>query len=202
MMPYSGAFRVASPYGSRTDPVTGETDAWHGGIDLVGISSKEIRALTGGTVLRSRMVTDRTNRTWEWGNYVSVAGDDGLTYYYCHLAERLVTAGERIEAGKIIGTEGSTGRSTGSHLHFEVRRADGSTVNPADVSGIPNEAGYIHTPTGANPWAEDAVCWAMRKGILRGNGEGNLMLEKPCTREDAVVFLHRLYEIMRKEESE
>lgn len=202
MMPYSGRFRVASPYGSRTDPITGEADAWHGGIDLVGISSKEIRALTGGTVLRSRMVTDRTNRTWEWGNYVSVAGDDGLTYYYCHLAERLVTAGERIEAGKIIGIEGSTGRSTGSHLHFEVRRADGSTVNPADVSGIPNEAGYIHDTTGANPWAEDAVCWAVRNGILKGDGEGNLMLEKPCTREDAVVFLHRFYEIMGKEVSE
>ncbi|MBQ8334160.1 MAG: peptidoglycan DD-metalloendopeptidase family protein [Clostridia bacterium] len=198
MMPYSGVFRIASPYGSRTDPITGESGAWHGGIDLVGVTSKEIRAVTGGTVLRSRMVTDRTNRTWEWGNYVSVAGDDGLTYYYCHLSARHVTAGEYVAAGQIIGLEGSTGRSTGSHLHLEVRRADGITVSPADVLGIPNKAGYVHEPTGANPWAEDAVRWATENGILLGDGEGNLMLDQPCTREDAVVFLHRMHMMMQK----
>lgn len=200
MKPYSGSFKAESPYGSRTDPITGERNTWHSGMDLAGITSKEIRAVTGGTVLRSRMVTDRTNCTWEWGNYVSVAGDDGFTYYYCHLSERLVTAGERITAGQVIGIEGSTGRSTGSHLHFEVRSAAGTAVDPSGVLGIPNEAGYVHKPVSQpNPWAEDAVNWAAVNGILLGDGCGNLMLEKPCTREDAVVFLHRLHKMMQKE---
>lgn len=200
MMPYFGKFLAVSPYGSRTDPITGQRNIWHSGMDLVGLDAKEIRAPVNGTVLRSRMVTDRTNRTWEWGNYVSIAGDDGYTYYLCHLSERRANQGERVRAGQIIGIEGSTGRSTGSHLHFEVRNSSGTAVDPSAILGIPNEAGYVHD--GGNPvspWAQEAVDWALAEGILLGDGTGNLMPQKPCTREEMTVFLHRLYKLMRKE---
>lgn len=200
MKPYWGTFRVASPYGMRTDPITGAADTWHSGIDLVGLDAKEVRSPVNGTVLRSRMVTDKSNRTWEWGNYVSIAGDDGYTYYLCHLAERRVNQGERVRAGQIIGIEGSTGRSTGSHLHFEVRNSSGTAVDPGGMLEISGEAEDVCD--GGNcisPWAAEAVNWALAEGILRGNEHGDLMPEKPCTREEVLVFLHRLYESMGKE---
>ena len=200
MKPYFGRFRVASPYGARIDPITGEKNVWHGGIDLVGMDSKEVRAPADGTVLRSRMVTDKTNLTWEWGNYVSIAGEDGLTYYCCHLAARRVNQGDRVRAGQIIGIEGSTGRSTGSHLHLEVRNASGTAVDPCVKLGIPNEADAVCEGNRISPWAAEAVNWALAEGILRGNDLGDLMAAKSCTREEAVVFLYRLYEKLRKEE--
>ena len=113
-MPYDGDFRVASEYGARIDPINGES-AFHGGIDLVSLGSRAIKCVEDGIVLRSRIVTDKTNRTSEWGNYVSVQSGERI-YYYCHMSERLVSAGDRVRAGDVLGIEGSTGRSTGSHL--------------------------------------------------------------------------------------
>jgi murein DD-endopeptidase MepM/ murein hydrolase activator NlpD len=204
--PYDGVFRLVSPYGNRIDPITGES-AWHSGIDLVGEDSKEIRAVMGGTVLRSRMVTDRSDRTWEWGNYVSVAGDDGMMVYYCHLSSRTVEAGQRIECGGSIGTEGSTGRSTGSHLHLEVRTGGYDTVPAAEYIGIPNLCGvYGHgssedlLPDKTHEWAREAVRWAIGCGIILGDGTGDYMLDRPCTREQMCVFLHRMYQIIEGKE--
>ena len=212
ILPYKSgsAVRVASPYGCRTDPITGERDSWHGGIDLVSDGSKIVSAVVGGEVLRSRMVTDKSNRTWEWGNYVSVIGDDGFTYYYCHLASRLVTAGERVVAGQALGIEGSTGRSTGSHLHFEVRNASGSSIDPTEILGIMNSAGAVRavdeteeqeeitmddekktTDSVPNEWAREAVEWAVENGIIYGTGDGELKLRDNCTREQMLVFLYR-----------
>ena len=198
-MPFEEGFRVLSPYGRRTDPITGEPNCWHGGVDLAG-SGLSVRAVTGGVVLRSRMVTDTADRTSEWGNYVSVLGDDGMTVYYCPLAERKVEAGERAEAGQELGLEGSTGRSTGVHLHFEVRDGAGRQTDPCAYLGIPNEAGYVWVPPAkeapweaeASPWAKEAVGWAAETGILRGRGNGDYALREPVTREEMCVMLQRL----------
>ena len=200
--------RLVSTYGRREDPITHEKEVFHGGIDLVGDGEKTIFAVVGGTVLMSRMVTDKSNPTSEWGNYISIAGDDGLVHYYCHLSERWVVAGERIEAGQAIGAEGSTGRSTGSHLHYEVRwSVVGDTLNPAEILGIPNEEGvYImeeinkpneRTDSEPQEWSREAVEWAVANGIIFGNGTGNLMLREPCTREQMLVFLYRMYQAMQ-----
>lgn len=206
MVPYKGSFRLVSPYGYRSDPFSGET-AWHGGIDLVGCHSKEICAVFSGTVVRSRMVSDLSNRTWEWGNYVSVAGDDGMTVYYCHLSSRAVEAGQVVRAGEVIGIEGSTGKSTGSHLHLEVRRGGYETVNAAEYIGIGNVCGTYDSALYGSygteecaDWAEEAVRWAKENGILLGDGMGNYMLDSPCTREQMCVFLYRLYERMKRKE--
>ena len=199
--PYSGSFRLVSPYGMRRDPFTGE-QSWHGGIDLVGVDSKEIRAVCGGYVLRSRMVTDYSDRTWEWGNYVSVLGDDGMTVYYCHLASRAVEAGDRIEAGVVIGTEGSTGRSTGSHLHFEVRTGGYDTLSASEYLGIENVpgdivgSGGVREIPGVHDWSRDAVKWAVDNGVMLGDRDG-YGLGDPCTREQMCVFLYRMYRMMK-----
>lgn len=209
-LPYSPGTQVClvSTYGRREDPITHEQDVPHWAFDLVGIGDKSIFAVVGGTVLMSRMVTDKSNPTSEWGNYISIAGDDGLVHYYCHLSERWVVAGERIEPGQGIGVEGSTGRSTGSHLHYEVRwSVVGDTLNPAEILGIPNEEGvYVveennkangRTDSEPQEWSREAVEWAVANGIIFGDGNGNLMLREPCTREQVIAFLYRMYQAMQ-----
>lgn len=202
-MPFSSGFRVASPYGYRTDPITGAAGSWHGGIDLVGFD-RNVRAAAGGTVLRSRIVTDPQDRTSEWGNYVSVLGNDGRVVYYCHLESRAVEAGQVVEAGQLLGIEGSTGRSTGIHLHFEVRNDAGQQINAALYLGIPNTVGFEWEPDEApepwedqaHEWSRDAVEWAISRGILKGDGKGNYRLGDPITREEAVVLLWRAREVL------
>lgn len=200
--------KLVSTYGLREDPITHEPGVFHGGVDLVGDGDKTIYAVVGGTVLLSRMVTDKSNPTSEWGNYISIAGDDGLVHYYCHMSERWVVAGERIEQGQAIGVEGSTGRSTGSHLHYEVRwSVVGDTLNPAEILGIPNEEGVylveennkVNERADSEPqeWSREAVEWAVANGIIFGDGAGNLMLREPCTREQVLVFLYRLYQAIQ-----
>ena len=140
-MIYSGKFKVTSPFGQRT--LNGQPDD-HKGIDVVGITDKHVCAVVGGRVVTSKIVTDKSNRTWEWGNFVCILGDDGRMYYYCHLSKRLVSVGRRVEAGQHIGIEGNTGYSFGSHCHFEVRE-NSVSIDPAPFLGIPNKAGTYGT---------------------------------------------------------
>lgn len=199
VMPFERGFRVVSPFGLRTDPITGEAGVWHGGVDLVGAEDM-VRAAEGGVVLRSRMAADdgSGDRTWEWGSYVSVLGDGGRTIYYCHLARRLVEAGERVAAGQVLGIQGTTGRSTGVHLHFEVRE-NGVQIDPCAFLGIPNEAGFVFSGAvrgtwedQASDWARESVGLAVRAGILRGRGGGDYALREPVTREELCVMLARM----------
>ncbi len=99
-----------------------------------------MRCAKDGVVVRSRIVTDSSDRTSEWGNYVAVQSGERVIYY-CHLSKRLVSVGDAVAEGDVLGIEGSTGRSTGSHLHFEVRE-NNIAVNPAEFLGIPNEVGF------------------------------------------------------------
>lgn len=213
--------RLVSLYGVRLDPIT-YTQAWHAGIDLVSDGDKAVCAAVPGVVAVSTIITDPTNRTSEWGNYVRIDGNDGRRYYYCHLSRRLAEVGQRVNAGDVIGIEGSTGRSTGSHLHFEVRTESGLTVDPTEVLEIPSiegatikigtheegsedmdektkaEINEIKQDSIPNEWAEEAVAWAVENGIIFGNGDGNLALREPCTREQMLVFLHRFAELIGK----
>jgi hypothetical protein len=113
------------------------------------------------------------------------------------MAERKVTTGQRVKAGDVLGIMGTTGYSTGDHLHFEVRTVGNKVLDPAEYLGIPNEVGEVKTPDARQDdsipaeWARDAVEWAKRNGILYGDEVGNLRLREPCTREMAVVFLYR-----------
>lgn len=136
--------KLTSGYGSRI--LDGKTD-FHGGYDLVGVGSTDVTAAVGGKVVASRIVTDKSNLTWQWGNYVCVIGDDGRYYYYCHLAARAVNKGDTVKLGDKLGVMGSTGYSFGAHLHFEVRETDGkTTVNPETILGIPNKVGVYKIP--------------------------------------------------------
>ena len=137
-MIYSGKYKVTSPFGERVLNGVREN---HKGIDVVSLGSKYVCAVVPGVVMVSQIVKDKTNRTWEWGNYVCVLGDDGMYYYYCHMAQRLVDVGKRVSVGDHLGVEGNTGYSFGNHCHFEVRNGANVSVNPAPYLGIENAIG-------------------------------------------------------------
>ena len=154
-----GNIRITSPYGNR---VLNGVSGFHAGLDIVGQDSDEIVSVAGGCVLWSQIITDRNNPTWEWGNYVAVTGEDGVTIYYCHMAERKVKAGDRVKAGDVIGIMGNTGYSFGKHLHFEVRPNNYKAANAADYLGVPNAVGDIS----ARDYYADIVC--KRTGFTAG----------------------------------
>ncbi len=140
MLPFkSQKCRLTSPYGYRIHPINGWMH-FHGGVDLVAIGGDEVVAVADGKVVRSRIVTDKSNATWEWGEYIAVTGNDGVTVYYCHLAKRLVALGVEVKAGDVIGIEGATGQVTGKHLHFECRYGS-KHIDAAEYLGIANTPG-------------------------------------------------------------
>lgn len=114
---------VTSDFGSRTDPVTGEKSAGHHGIDLAASPGSEIVAFMGGTVAE-------TGKNDIYGNYVLINHGSELSSFYGHMSEVTVSEGDKVSAGDNIGIIGSTGKSTGVHLHFEVR-VNGERVDPA-----------------------------------------------------------------------
>lgn len=130
-------YKVTSPYGQRT--LNGKVEN-HSGVDLVGDGTKAVCSVCDGTIIQSRIVTDKSNLTWQWGNYVSVQATDGTVQYYCHLDSRAVKAGDKVKKGQRLGIEGNTGYSFGAHLHFEVRR-NNKAINAAEYLGIPNKTG-------------------------------------------------------------
>ena len=110
-----------SGFGVRSDPFQGRA-AMHGGIDLAGPVGTPIYATADGVVGRSAWAGG-------YGNLVEIDHGKGIQTRYGHLSRSLVRPGQRIKRGDQIALMGSTGRSTGSHLHYEVR-IDGKAVNP------------------------------------------------------------------------
>ena len=112
---------VSSPFGYRVHPVTGEWKM-HKGVDLVASKGTPIYAS------RSGYVTIATYHSTA-GNYVTINHQDGYTSVYMHMTHDVVSVGEYVKAGELIGYVGSTGRSTGPHLHFGIAY-NGTYVNP------------------------------------------------------------------------
>jgi murein DD-endopeptidase MepM/ murein hydrolase activator NlpD len=113
---------LMSSFGYRTDPFN-HRSAMHPGLDLAGPVGTPIYATADGVVLRAGW------NSGGYGNLVEIDHGRGITTRYGHMSAILVRAGDRITRGQQIGRMGSTGRSTGSHLHYEVR-IDGRAVNP------------------------------------------------------------------------
>ncbi|WP_265571731.1 M23 family metallopeptidase [Sphingomicrobium nitratireducens] len=113
---------LTSGYGTRNDPFKGRR-ARHGGLDLAGPIGTPIYATADGVVLRAGW------NSGGYGNLVEIDHGRGIVTRYAHMSNIAVKAGDRIARGTQVGKMGSTGRSTGSHLHYEVR-IDGKAVNP------------------------------------------------------------------------
>ena len=112
---------INSPFAYRVHPITGKY-TMHGGVDIGASAGSEIKAAMAGTVRRS--TSDSTS-----GNYIILDHNESLATMYAHCQELLVKEGERVEKGQVIALVGSTGMSTGPHLHFEVR-LNGVKLNP------------------------------------------------------------------------
>lgn len=119
--------RMSSPYGYRIHPVYGDW-RFHSGVDLSASSGTPIVASREGLV---------TVATYDWsaGYYVTIDHLDGFETKYLHMTHYIVSEGEFVSAGQVIGYVGSTGTSTGAHLHFGVYK-NGSSVNPANYINI------------------------------------------------------------------
>ncbi len=113
--------RVTAGYGERKDPFTGKT-AFHSGIDIADSKGTPIYAANNGTVLVA------TNKGG-YGKYILIDHGGGVYTCYAHCNKLLVSAGDKVSKGDKIAEMGSTGRSTGPHLHFEVREGN-KPVNP------------------------------------------------------------------------
>ncbi|GGA12285.1 hypothetical protein GCM10011408_37250 [Dyella caseinilytica] len=113
--------RITSEFGSRPNPF-GRGHAFHGGIDLAARTGSPVYAVAAGTVIRA--VYDRS-----YGNVVVIDHHNGYKTLYAHASKLLVKAGEKVKAGQQIAKVGSTGHSTGPHLHFEIHRS-GQRVDP------------------------------------------------------------------------
>ena len=112
----------SSGYGYRIDPFTGKR-AFHEGVDFTAEVGAPIKAAAGGVVIYS-------DRHPEYGNMVEIDHGDDLVTRYAHASKRLVNLGEVVLQGQKIAEVGNTGRSTGPHLHFEIRHKD-KPQNPA-----------------------------------------------------------------------
>lgn len=114
--------KISSEYGMRKDPLT-KKDKMHEGMDIATKQGVPVKSIKKGKVLFSGSLTG-------YGETVKIKHEDGSESRYAHLHERKVKTGETVSLGQTIGSVGSSGRSTGNHLHFEVRDKNGKTYNP------------------------------------------------------------------------
>ena len=113
---------VTCPYGYRTHPVTGQLNNFHNGVDLGMPQGSPIYATRSGTVTTAHYSNS-------WGYQVVINHGDGFSSMYAHMTHYIVSVGQHVEQGQVIGYVGSTGWSTGPHLHFTIYY-NGGTVNP------------------------------------------------------------------------
>ena len=111
--PLPGHYRLTSAFGYRIHPITGKAHS-HTGIDIPAPGGTEIEACMGGQVVTSAYHSS-------YGNYVVIDHGGGTSTLYAHMSQRLVSEGEIVSQGQVIGLVGTTGSSTGNHLHLEVR---------------------------------------------------------------------------------
>lgn len=130
--PYSASFTITQTYNPPN----------HYGIDMVGLSDKNIYSPVAGTVVDSRWEND-SDHSQGYGQLVRILdSESGLYFIFGHLSERSVSEGDTVTAGQKLGVEGSTGNSTGSHLHYQVSSDwNSGTVNPANYGTFQNVEG-------------------------------------------------------------
>ena len=117
---------VSSSFGMRHDPIDGG-QRFHHGVDIAAPAGAEVKAPSGGKVTFSGPAKG-------YGNLIEIDHGGGLVTRYGHNAKNLVAVGDEVKPGQAIATVGSTGRATGTHLHFEVRQ-QGKPVDPSVMIG-------------------------------------------------------------------
>lgn len=124
IMPISAKFRWSSPYGARIDPIAG-VKSFHTGTDMACPTGTPILASMSGKILQ-------TGENRVWGNYVIIDHGNGYQTLYAHMSKIIAVKGKWVSQGTRIGLVGSTGYSTGPHLHFTVYK-NGKMIDPMTI---------------------------------------------------------------------
>lgn len=192
LWPVEGYYNISSGYGVRTSGT-------HRGIDInsfggaESISGKAVLAARSGTVCAvGNSCTHNYAKTTScgcgggYGNFVYVQHDgDGTVARYAHLAAVSVSYGQRVSRGDALGTVGSTGTSSGFHLHFELRNRDGNTINP-----MPANTDGRHTYYGSSAPHSEWIAYLYEATVLdaaRRDGEISVVLRE--ARENAKILV-------------
>jgi murein DD-endopeptidase MepM/ murein hydrolase activator NlpD len=181
---YSG-YRITSPYGDRIHPIK-KTKIFHRGIDLVIGNKKPINSFIDGEVLFAKEGKEGSG-FGNYGNVVAVRDKNGALHCYAHLDTIGVNVGNIVKRGDPIGTEGNTGQSAGSHLHYEVRLKDtpsfgfGTHTDPTEYL-----TKFYAEELKVSPWAKEAVEWAVKNKITDTDN-----LKETLTKEQIITLLYR-----------
>lgn len=130
-IPSRQQFEISSQYGKRTDPVTGKAGTMHNGVDFKIPVGTKLAAPTNGIVVYAG--TGKKGSGYNnYGNVVAIRDGNGNVHLYGHMDKVNAYVGQMVTPGMNIGTSGNTGKSTGPHLHYEVRRNGklGDTLDP------------------------------------------------------------------------
>ena len=168
--PYYGKFKVTSIQGERT--LNGKKE-YHDGLDMVGVDSKKIHSTINGTVEKAGW-ENFGNKKQGFGLYVRIKADNSSDkYYFGHLSKISVTKGQKVKIGDVLGIEGNTGNSTGSHCHYCIR-VNGSKQNVKNVSkisGIPNKIGNYENKIEEKSQTEPTVKKTARAATQKKSNE-------------------------------
>lgn len=173
---------LSQGFSKRVSYIKGRTI--HGGYDIPGTIGTPITALRSGRVVYSKLNGTRGTADAPgtgWGELVIIEGTDSRLYWYAHLNIRSVLVGQDATAGQKIGTLGTTGYSTGPHLHFEIRSATGQLIDPAT---IPDDTSMPYQP---NQFQQQ--CFSDLAGI------GVFTVDTPKTQDryELAVILKRVF---------
>ena len=189
-LPITGIFNITATYGQKGE-------YWkngHQGIDIT-CSNKNIYATCDGTV---RVVAYDANG---WGQYVSVGDAEGRKHIFCHLVKGSVKVkeGQKVNRSTILGTMGTTGNSTGVHLHYQINDKNNKSMNPCPYLGVPNKKGQYNSEdyhidafkyaddAKIAAWAKEAVYNLYDEGIMTGDTNGKFNPTNKITRQESAV---------------
>lgn len=188
-LPVTGIFNVTAIFGQKGK-------YWkngHKGVDIT-CSNKSIYATCNGVV---RVVGWDPNG---WGRYVTVGDSNGDVHIFCHLIKDSVRVktGDKVNRATVLGTMGTTGNSSGVHLHYQINR-NGTPINPCNHLGIPNKKGeYDSDDFHISPfedvmtdhWAYDSIKKLHDKGIVSGYTDGTYRPSNVITRAEAAAIIY------------
>ena len=199
-LPVTGNFKVTCEYGRKG---TLWASGYHKGIDLT-CSNLDIYCTCDGIVKTVGWDADG------WGQYVRVQeSTTKKIHIFCHMVKGSVkvAVGQEVNRSSILGTMGTTGNSTGVHLHFQIEDSKRNVYDPTEWLNIPNKVGSYDSKNypieevktmayrdeeSFPKWAKDEIAEVTKEGLMEGDPNGNFRPNDPVTRAELAVVLSRL----------
>lgn len=193
-LPITGDFRITATFGQSGK----YWKSGHKGIDFYA-DNRNVYCTCEGKVRYIGFDGDG------WGRYVDVLDNEGNRHIFCHLVKDSVkvSVGQSVNPLTVLGTMGSTGNSTGVHLHYQINDSSNTPIDPSVYMGIPNEKGNYNSKefqimfkdqNKIAQWAADAVKTVYENGIMAGDADGNFRPEDSVTRQELAVVLAKIIE--------